>query len=90
MSEIQEAAALEEHEISDAFLQGQFEATEKMGAYRPSSLIDYLEGRAVEVEAIFGEPLRRGQSLGLKMPELEWLYRKVVNAVAGSYSFSYD
>ena len=82
MKEIQEAAAREGHEITDDFLQGQFDATEKMDAYRPSSLIDFQEGRAVEVEAIFGEPLRRGQQLGVNMPELEKLYREVVDAVA--------
>lgn len=84
MVEIQGAAALQGYIISEDFLRGQFEATEKMGAYRPSSLIDYQEGRAVEVEAIFGEPLRRGQKLGLKMPELERLYAEVRHLVTAS------
>ena len=48
-----------------------------MGAYQPSSLIDYLDGRAVEVEALWGEPLRRGQRRGVVMPELESLYREI-------------
>ena len=83
MHEIQEAASLEGHAIEDAFLQKQLDITQKMDAYRPSSLIDFQEGRAVELEAIFGEPLRRGQALGLKMPELERLYYEVADAVAG-------
>lgn len=82
MEEIQAAAALCGHDIADTFLQGQFDVTANMGAYRPSSLIDYLDGRAVEVEAIFGEPLRRGQSMGLAMPELTQLYAELVEAVA--------
>jgi len=82
MEEIQAAAELCGHTIADSFLQGQFDVTENMGAYRPSSLIDYLDGRAVEVEAIFGEPLRRGQSMGLAMPELSKLYAELVDAVA--------
>ena len=82
MHEIQEAAAREGHKIEDTFLQQQFDATKKMDAYRPSSLIDFQEGRAVELEAIFGEPLRRGQALGLKMPELERLYQEVADVVA--------
>lgn len=45
-----------------------------MGAYRPSSLTDYLAGREVEVEAIWGEPLRRAQAAGAAMPHLEKLY----------------
>ena len=79
MQELQQAAALQGYTIEDTFLQGQFDATAKMGAYRPSSLIDFLEGRAVEVEAIFGEPLRRGQALGLEMPELQKLYQEVAD-----------
>ncbi|CAA6690423.1 2-dehydropantoate 2-reductase (EC [Lentimonas sp. CC19] len=81
MAEVQAASALCGHEIADSFLQGQFDVTERMGAYRPSSLIDYLDGRAVEVEAIFGEPLRRGQALGLEMPELAQLHAELVTAV---------
>jgi 2-dehydropantoate 2-reductase len=81
MREIQAAAAADGHMIADSFLQGQFDVTMKMGAYRPSSLIDYLDYRAVEVEAIFGEPLRRGQALGLVMPELTKLYAELVAAV---------
>jgi 2-dehydropantoate 2-reductase len=81
MQEIQAVAELSGHAIADSFLQGQFDVTQKMGAYRPSSLIDYLDGRAVEVEAIFGEPLRRGRSMGLAMPELSQLYRELVEAV---------
>jgi 2-dehydropantoate 2-reductase len=82
MEEIQSAAALCGHEIADSFLQGQFDVTANMGAYRPSSLIDFLDGRAVEVEAIFGEPLRRGQALGLAMPELAQLTAELVEAVS--------
>ncbi|MFQ3225041.1 MAG: 2-dehydropantoate 2-reductase, partial [Lentimonas sp.] len=82
MAEIQAAAALCGHEIADSFLQEQFDVTATMSAYRPSSLIDYLDGRAVEVDAIFGEPLRRGQALGLKMPELAQLYAELIAAVA--------
>jgi 2-dehydropantoate 2-reductase len=81
MTEVQRAAQLSGHAIADSFLQGQFDVTEKMGAYQPSSLIDYLHGRPVEVEAIFGEPLRRGRALGVAMPELEQLYRELIELV---------
>lgn len=73
MEEVREAAALSGHVIPDKFIQGQFDVTEQMGAYQPSSLIDYLAGRPVEVEAIWGEPLRRGAALGAAMPELSRL-----------------
>ena len=46
------------------FLARQFELTEPMGPYKPSSLIDFMEGKPVEVEAIWGEALRRGKAQG--------------------------
>ncbi|MBT3481697.1 MAG: 2-dehydropantoate 2-reductase, partial [Opitutales bacterium] len=42
---------------------------------KPSSLVDYLAGRTVEVGAIWGEPLRLGVEAGLDLPKLETLYR---------------
>ena len=45
-----------------------------MGAYQPSSLVDYLAGREVEVEAIWGEPLRRAQAAGLALLRLAALH----------------
>jgi len=48
-------------------------ATDAMAVYRPSTMIDFVEGRALEVEAIFGEPLRRARALGIATPHLEML-----------------
>ncbi|PXA04762.1 hypothetical protein DDZ13_06220 [Coraliomargarita sinensis] len=81
MEEVRAAAASFGHEISDSFLDGQFTVTEKMGAYQPSSLIDFVEDRPVEVEAIWGEPLRRGIAAGLEMPELQRLHDSIVQAI---------
>ncbi len=47
-----------------------FNLTDTMGDYRPSTMIDFVEGRPMEVEAIFAEPLRRAQSLGVATPQL--------------------
>ena len=77
MKEIQSGAKLYNVQIKDAFLQRQFTLTEPMGAYQPSSLIDFLNGQVVEVESIWGEPLRRGKVMGIKMPELERLYTEL-------------
>ena len=52
----------------------QIRRTETMGAYKPSTLLDFEAGRALEVEAIWGEPLRRAQAHGAAMPQLEKLY----------------
>ena len=77
MEEVRSAAALRGHAISDQHIQTQFDVTEGMGPYRPSSLIDYLEGREVEVEGIWGEPLRRGEAAGAKMTELALLVQEI-------------
>ena len=55
----------------DAVIARMFALTDTMGDYRPSTLIDFLEGRSLEVEAIFGEPLRRAHALGEPAPRLE-------------------
>jgi 2-dehydropantoate 2-reductase len=82
MLEVQSAAALRGHAVSDRHIQTQFDVTEGMGPYRPSSLIDYLEGRDVEVEGIWGEPLRRGQTAGAQMPELAQLKQEIEERLA--------
>ena len=41
-----------------------------MGLYRPSTMIDFVDGKVMEIEAIFGEPLNRAQSLGIATPQL--------------------
>lgn len=50
-----------------------FKSTSTMGPYRPSTMIDFVEGKAMEIEAIFGEPLRRAQTLGVPVPQLTLL-----------------
>ena len=77
MLEVQEGARAHGVEIEDAFLEKQFELTEPMGPYKPSSLIDYLDGKPVEVDAIWGEPLRRAQEKGRMVPEMDRLFREL-------------
>ena len=55
--------------------------TQKMGAYQPSSLLDYLAKKPVELESIWGETLRQGTSAGVPMPELTRLYQKLKQLV---------
>ena len=52
----------------------QMKRTETIGAYKPSTLLDFEAGRALEVETIWGEPVRRAQVAGATMPRLEQLY----------------
>ena len=74
MKEIQAGALAHGIEIEDSFLERQFALTEPMGAYRPSSLIDYLDGKPVEVETIWGVPLSRALTKGVVMDELKRLH----------------
>lgn len=74
MLEVRAGAAAFGMDIPETFLRRQIEATYSMGAYKPSSLVDYLAGRSVEVEAIWGEPARRAKAAGLAVPNLEALY----------------
>ncbi len=82
MKEVQRAATALGFAISDEFLRQQFDVTPPMGAYQPSSLVDFLAGRAVEIESIWGEPLRRAQAAGVNVPELARLYDELCGAVA--------
>lgn len=61
-------------EIPPRFVEKQIEVTKGMGPYKPSSLVDFLAGREVEVESIWGEPLRRARAAGVSTPGLAMLY----------------
>lgn len=78
MDEVVAAAAAFGYVIPQEFCEQQYLVTTKMGAYKPSSLVDCLAGRAVEVEAIWGEALRRAQAAGVKVPRLEKLYGELL------------
>jgi 2-dehydropantoate 2-reductase len=82
MEEIQACALAYDIKIEDSFLERQFTLTEPMGPYRPSSLLDYLEGKPVEVETIWGVPLRRGLAKGIGMDELRKLYDELNSLTA--------
>ena len=81
MKEVQAAAIARGHGFEDAHIKRQFVVTVGMGPYRPSSLIDFVEGRDVEVEGIWGEPLRRGLTAGVKMPETEKLVADIKSRI---------
>ncbi|MCZ0901263.1 2-dehydropantoate 2-reductase, partial [Microcoleus sp. HI-ES] len=61
--------------IPDDFIPQMLEYTQKMKPYRTSMKIDYDESRPLDVEAIFGNPIRVAQQAGIKLPQIEVLYR---------------
>src|SRR5436190_1561414 len=44
-----------------------------MGPYKPSTVIDFEQGRPLELEALFIEPLRQAQRAGISAPRLSAL-----------------
>lgn len=74
MDEVAAAARHFGYRVPEEFIRAQIDVTPTMGAYAPSSLVDFLAGREVELEAIWGEPLRRAEAAGLALPRLAALY----------------
>ncbi len=48
--------------------------SENLGAYKPSMMIDRIEGRSLELDAIFGVPLIAAANHGVAMPRVEELH----------------
>jgi 2-dehydropantoate 2-reductase len=77
MREVQAIAAAEGVPIREDFVVDQVEKTRPMGPYKPSTMLDYLAGKPLELEPIWGEPLRRASRLGVPAPELARLYAEL-------------
>ncbi|MBP0001244.1 MAG: putative 2-dehydropantoate 2-reductase [Cyanobacteria bacterium SID2] len=77
MSEVVRGAAACDRSIPDEFVSEMLVTTENMTPYLTSMKLDYEAGRALEVEAIFGNPLRRSQAVGTNLPQIELLYRQL-------------
>ncbi len=65
------------HNLPTAIALEQIKQTRTMGHFKPSTLVDHLAGRPLEIEPIWGEPLRRGQAKGIEAPQLSRLYREL-------------
>jgi 2-dehydropantoate 2-reductase len=83
MREIIDSAGQLGHAISLSLISDMIERTRTMSAYKPSSLIDFLDGREVELDAIWGEPVRRAAAAGIAMPQVERLYQELKERIAG-------
>jgi 2-dehydropantoate 2-reductase len=75
MLEVIAAATALGHQIPASLAEKQIERTRTMGAYKASTLVDFEQGRALELEALFLEPLRQAKRAGAKVPRLESLCR---------------
>ncbi len=81
MVEVVTAARALGLDLSDELIDFNIERTRPMGPYRTSSMIDFVEGREVEVGPIWREPLRRAKAAGVAMPHLEKLLRRIEERV---------
>jgi 2-dehydropantoate 2-reductase len=70
MLEVVEAARALGFDLERSLADEQLERTRIMGAYKASTLIDWEEGRPLEIESMFEEPLRRARAAGVPMPRL--------------------
>ena len=77
MREVIQVANKLGYNLSDSLIDHNIKETKSMGPYRPSSMIDFMEGRPVEVEAIWGNPVRVGRSVGVEIPNMEALYDSI-------------
>lgn len=68
------AQGLSEPIDADAFVGHMIEVTEGMDHYRPSMMIDRLEGRPLELEAIYAIALRQAAARGVEMVRVRMLY----------------
>ncbi len=58
-------------DIPSSFAEKLVSFSRDLGPYKPSMLIDRLEGRQLEIEAIFHKPLQAAEKLGIRMPRVE-------------------
>lgn len=82
MAEVIAAARAQGLDLSDDLIDSNIERTRPMGPYRTSSMIDFVEGREVEVAPIWEEPLRRARAAGVAMPHTEELLRRIHERLA--------
>jgi ketopantoate reductase len=77
-----EANGVKFRKPGEEIIRGLIDATATMGAYRSSMQVDRQEARPLEAEAILGEPCRRAEAKGVKVPWLRALY-EMVRVVGG-------
>lgn len=73
MQEVRAIAAAEGVAIAEPLIVRQIETTRAMSAYLPSSAVDFLAGRPVEIDSLWREPLHRAQRRGVPAPRLQAL-----------------
>lgn len=77
MREVVVGAAACDRIIPDSFVQQMLDYTVNMTPYQTSMKIDYDSKRPMEVETMFGNPLRATHQQGVRLPQIEMLYQQL-------------
>jgi 2-dehydropantoate 2-reductase len=77
MREVREAALACGEDIPESHVDYLMDHTDNMVPYDSSMRLDFLAGRAMELEAIFGNPLRAAQQSGFAAKRIDSLYRQL-------------
>jgi 2-dehydropantoate 2-reductase len=75
MMEVIRAGRALGHTLEDALVETQIQRTLTMGAYKPSTVLDFETGLALELQTLFLEPLRQARAAGVETPRLASLCR---------------
>ena len=75
--EVRIAAKSSDRALSSDSIQALMERTEKMRPYHTSMKLDRDAKRPLEVEAIFGNPLRSAIAQGIELPHIGMLYQQL-------------
>ena len=77
MEEVVQAARARGYALPEDLVEFHLSRTETMGAFIPSSAVDYNEGRPVEYTAIWGDPLSKARQAGASVQEWELLDKAI-------------
>jgi len=73
MSEVIDSGNAFRLNIAKDLRQELIDKTRVMGAYKPSTLLDFERKQPVEIETLFLEPLRRAEERSVSVPRLRAL-----------------
>ncbi|RMF42770.1 MAG: putative 2-dehydropantoate 2-reductase [Planctomycetota bacterium] len=77
MREVLQLARACGSEVEESHIDKLLRDTAEMVPYASSMLLDYQNRRPMEVEAIFGNPMRAGQAVGFSPPRIATLYHQL-------------
>ncbi len=77
MHEVAAGAAAVGRTIPESFIEKMLTDTDKMPPYKTSMMLDYAGRKPMEIEAIFGNPLRTAREHGVELLRIRMLYEEL-------------